>query len=398
MNYLLAFLLFVFFVPSFAIQTTVSLKHTEGKGLGFDQGYTTLDLLTMKNWKNSEAMIDLRGHVFNSGKFAGNGGLGIRSTVHNCDLIGMHGYYDFRCYHHLFEQQISGGIEYLSRNFHIRVDGYLPFGKKGTVYNRKFVGFQSSHILVKEKIITTIPMAELELGFPVKSGFYFASGPYYFFSQEIKGYKIGDAWGGKVRLSWDIGSYLTVEGNVTYDPVFDFGGTGFVRFNFPLGKKYKEEKCNYSFRGYPIVRNEIIPVKHANKTKTLNKPGQFSDPLTVVFVNNTSPSGGSGTFESPFVSLKEAELHSQKGDVIYVFPGDHTSKNMDEGIVLKSDQLLISSGKNFKIDDVEIPALTPSELPLIGNKSKQEPIITPANDYLLSDFFNFFNEALNISP
>ena len=346
----------------------------------------------MQNWQHAQAIIDARAHVFNSGRWAGNAGLGIRSTIHDCDLLGVHAYYDFRSYHHLFEQQISGGLEYLSHYFDVRIDGYLPFGKKGCIYDQKFVRFQNSQIMVDQKLVAAIPLAELELGVPVKSGIYLAAGPYYLFSQDVKGYKIGDAWGGKVRLSWDIGNYLTLEGSTTYDPIFDFGATGFIRLNFPLGKKFQEKKCNYSRRNYPIVRNEIIPILHTQKIAPLNRRGEVSEPLTIIFVNNTAEPEGNGSFESPFASLKQAEAFSEPGDIIYVFPGDHTPKNMEEGIVLKEDQILVSSGHEFSIEEVTIPALTPNDLPVITNNTPEEKIVEPANQHLLSDFFRFINE------
>ena len=63
----------------------------------------------------------------------------------------------------------------------------------------------------------------------------------------------------------------------------------------------------------------------------------------VVHADNTAV-GGDGTFENPFATLKGAEMASGEGDIIFVHGGDGTDGGYNEGIVLKDDQFLLSSG------------------------------------------------------
>jgi len=56
----------------------IEVKHIEAGGIGYSQGYTTLEgffplLASDKNWV---PFLDLRAHIFNDGKPAVNAGLG----------------------------------------------------------------------------------------------------------------------------------------------------------------------------------------------------------------------------------------------------------------------------------------------------------------------------------
>ena len=80
----------------------------------------------------------------------------------------------------------------------------------------------------------------------------------------------------------------------------------------------------------------------------------------VWFVNNTSPAPGSGTFESPFPTLIQAQDASAPNDIIYVFTGDGTDKGMNAGIMLQKGQQLFGASINHTIKTtmghVKIPA------------------------------------------
>src|SRR5579872_5012888 len=59
----------------------VDVRHLEYSGIGFDQGYSSLDLFLSNTnpWLgNSIFFLDLRGHIFNNGKPAANVGGGWR--------------------------------------------------------------------------------------------------------------------------------------------------------------------------------------------------------------------------------------------------------------------------------------------------------------------------------
>ncbi len=85
------------------------------------------------------------------------------------------------------------------------------------------------------------------------------------------------------------------------------------------------------------------------------------------FVDNTAPAGGDGSMPAPFDNLAAAEVASAPGDTIFVYLGDDTDQNLDQGIVLKEDQELIGQGVDLvRSQQILVPSLSP---PRISNVS-----------------------------
>lgn len=96
----------------------------------------------------------------------------------------------------------------------------------------------------------------------------------------------------------------------------------------------------------------------------------YANRIVVWFVDNTNPTPGDGSLHNPFNTLLAAELASAPGDIICVFPGDHTTNGMDTGIVLKDNQKLIGSSQFLsrqEIDPSDDPALAILHYPVITN-------------------------------
>jgi hypothetical protein len=77
----------------------IGVGHREGKGVGFCEGYTSFStfLVAQKDFFYFCPLIDMRVHVFNDGKPAGNMGIGGRAFLNRWDSIaGVNLFYDFR--------------------------------------------------------------------------------------------------------------------------------------------------------------------------------------------------------------------------------------------------------------------------------------------------------------
>lgn len=72
--------------------------------------------------------------------------------------------------------------------------------------------------------------------------------------------------------------------------------------------------------------------------------------VKIWFVNNTNPKPGNGSYKNPFSTLLAAQKASKKGDIIFVFPGDNTTKGMDQGFIMKNGQRLLGAGVHHRID------------------------------------------------
>jgi len=140
------------FYPSDQKHKRVAIRHIEGGGVGYNKGYTTLEAFLAPDPEQWRAMpfLDLRGHVFNTGKLAVNAGGGVRGIARD-RVYGGSVYYDFRNTEKGHYNQMGLGLETLGRRCDVRVNGYLPF-KKTVLYpsNLEFAGFKENQMIISQ--------------------------------------------------------------------------------------------------------------------------------------------------------------------------------------------------------------------------------------------------------
>ena len=163
-----------------------SIRHIEGGGVGYNKGYSTLEafIAADPNLWSCTPFLDLRGHIFNDGKVALNTGLGLRSIL-GSRVYGINSYFDFRNTNHRNYNQVGLGLETLGKLIDVRVNGYLPVGRKvSSPYDIGFNSFSGNSILVNRKFQYAMKGVDGELGFHLGKAsdfdFYGALGPYYF--------------------------------------------------------------------------------------------------------------------------------------------------------------------------------------------------------------------------
>lgn len=374
----------------------IGVRHIESNGVGYNQGYTTLEgLFTVP--KSLETclvpFLDLRGHAFNNGKFAANAGLGLRLV--NSRVWGINSYYDYRKTERFHYNQVSVGLESLGKVWDFRINGYLPVGKKHTsLYHAKFHEFEGNHMILRLKREFAMKGLNAEAGvhinMPKGMNCYLAAGPYYF---EGNG---KNAIGGEARARIMLHKYVGISVNGSYDPVFHGIVQGEARLTFPFGpKEHTVKKIGRSCANtqavralamQPIDRNEIIVVDKKHKYRTaINQ--ETGAPFFFLFVDNTSSSNG--TFESPFHTLLDAQNTSNPHDIIYVFPGDGTNKGMNSGIHLKNSQQLLGAGFPYafqtQFGTITAPAQA-SGRPLLGNSTPGATIVELADHNYVAGF------------
>ncbi len=397
----------------------VTARHIESNGIGYNQGYTTLEgfFSPLSPWGDCEQWVpflDVRGHAFNDGRLAANAGLGLRYITNY--VWGINAYYDYRDTHHQHYNQFAAGLEALGKIWDFRINGYLPLGRRNSkYYHTKFDKFEDHYLYLSRKKEVSMKGANAEVGFHIDHfkdfPFYIAGGPYYLNGTGRT------AWGGQLRARVDIFDYLTLEGNVSYDHLFRWVGQGQVGVNMPLGtrrqiKKSSDRSCTNSMalstRALQRVdRFEIIPVDTKRfREKAINPV--TGDPYYFLFVDNTSHS--LGTFESPFPTLMEAQLASWSNDVIMVFVGDGTTKGMDSGITLKDGQRLwgsvVSHVLPTTVGHIKVPILQSGNwvgsegnasfalLPIISNSTGN--VVTIGNNNYISGIYIQNNDGNGI--
>ena len=375
----------------------IQVKQTSGKGIGYNHGYSTLELF-FSPWICFDKyfpFIDLRAHRFIVGKYAANAGIGLRGySSTRKSFWGINAYYDYRQTHHKNFKQASLGLEYLTLHFDWRINGYYPFGgtKSGT-FGVKFDHFSGHNFFVRDQREFAMPGVDTEMAYhwnPSKNvEVTTAIGPYYFHGNFDK-YAVG----GKARAKIDLWNLLSFEGNVSYDNLFKWIGQGQISLTIPLGFKkvgstISKSDCPHAFtlgkrQAQPVERQEIIVTsRHRSRALAINPA--TGQPWNIIFVNNTSHSNG--TIESPYPTLLQAQNASKPNDIIYVFTGDGTSNGMNAGITLKDQQLFFGSSISHtvptQLGKVTIPAQT-STLPFITNPGAA--VVTLANQNTVSGF------------
>lgn len=346
-----------------------SLRHIESGGIGYDCGYTTLEMFLSSDpekWSVTP-FLDARGHVFDDGKWAANAGIGLRS-IRAGRVYGINTYYDYRNTRRLHYNQIGLGLETLGEFFDFRINGYLPVGRKlSSPYAVRFGEFSGNYLLLSQKYQFAMKGADAEFGFHFeKSGavdLYAAAGPYYYVGEIGPG-----TWGAKARIRGTYKNILGLELSNSYDNTFHNRFQGQISLSFALGPKSDTHTCTMPRRMMqPVGRDEIIVVNKKRRNEPAIDPAT-GQPYIFVFVDNTSRSNG--TFESPYHTLAQAEANSNPYNIIYVFPGDGTTTGMDSGIFLKANQKLWGSGISQSIQTsqgtISIPAQSSSS-PTITN-------------------------------
>lgn len=354
-----------------------SIRHIESGGIGYDCGYTTLELLLFADpcrWSWTP-FLDVRGHILDTGKWAANGGAGVR-TVWQHRVYGVHAYYDYRSTGRFHVNQVGIGVETLGEFFDCRLNGYFPFGtKKSLPYDPTFGGFSGNHLLVDQKMQSAMKGANLEFGLrflPLQTlRVYAAAGPYYFIGE-----KAPATWGAKGRVRGTYQERVSLEFSDSYDATFHNKFQGEIALHIPIGPKEKKSRAPTSCSNPEILqdlmvarveRQEIPVIDTVHKTTLAIDPATGL-PYFFVFVDNMSHS--SGTIESPYPTLAQAQANSSPGDILYVFPGDGTTTGMADGIVLQENQRFWGSGTTHllptSVGTLSIPAQSTS-IPTITN-------------------------------
>ena len=371
----------------------VVARYTTPQGIGYNHGYTTLEGFFAPNhflrgtWL---PFVDLRGHLFDNGKFAVNAGVGCR-YLSASRLWGINSYYDYRNTTHQHYNQVAVGFESLGDLWDFRLNGYLPLGWKQSPFrNFTFGRFHGNNMLIRATQDFALKGANAEVGLHVdhfkRAPLYFAAGPYY-----LTG-KGATTWGGELRAAVDLfRPYVRLEARTAYDHFFKWTGQGEISLSFSFGGRGQTKSCGEAITPdmramQPVARNEIIPTGELHDLFSAINPAT-GEPYFFAFFDNTSHSDG--TFESPYTTLAAVD-----GDILYIFPGDgsayDTSGGGSEGLLLKQSQRLLGASTVQHIPTtrgvIAIPALA-TTLPLVTTTDTSGYVVTLNSDNTIAGLY-----------
>ena len=346
----------------------------------------------------------------NDGK-EGNFGLGLRRIPEGEDYIyGIYGFYDRKrsSLGNMFSQA-TFGAEFLTENWDIRANGYLPLsddkvigssnGDTSLSLSGTSIIAQSSLNTKTEKILSGFD-AEIGYKIPWLSGTGFDDTRAYAGYFSFDGNNTKNIAGSRFRLRSRYKDWLQFGLEHQNDDVRGASNFAEIRLRYQFGKKPKQSQKPQGIyarldeqvvRDIDIVTKEDTTITAAKTSKVINQ--STGTDQVVYVVDNSSSSGGDGSIENPFNSLGAAQAVANANDIIYVSNGDGTNTGMNTGIVLnKTGQKLIGSGVALTYDSstmqvsglpvspsdgtVIIPA---SSAPLISNSAGDAVTISANN-------------------
>lgn len=231
------------------------LKHREAKGIGYDQGYTSVDVMASPiDFPHFYPYLNVRGHVFNDGRFASNLGIALRYLSSKQDWIwGGNVFYDYRSAKIFSGQQLGAGLELFFGDIAMRVNGYLPIG---VVKRKEAMRAQVALANIQGEIGTKLFSMQ---NFQLRG----ALGVYYLTGRAFNHQTFGKAWGSQLRLTGVIYKWVEAGVETTYDHIFNFTFQGYLALKIPLGNTRLHFADNAFMKNLfaPIRRNEIIPLQ-----------------------------------------------------------------------------------------------------------------------------------------
>ncbi len=381
----------------------IYFKHIEGKGVGYQEGYSTFGAFITPFSRFSQVLpfLDLRGHVFNhTWKFAANAGAGVKYLSDSAWVFGAAAYYDYRQTNKSHYNQASLSFEFLFNRWEIRGNGYLPFaGKTHTKRHSEVATYQFDHFAghnlyyntvlnVHKRIEYVMKGIDGEVGFHLMKPkqdytLYLGVGPYYYHSPR---HIHKHAFGGQARLQARITPYLTVQVSDSWDNLFHNRVQGEISVNIPFGGKILKKNGQFDVpckdvlsmqarMVQPMHRNEIIVAdkhkEHYYKTLDPIAESIYGGLLNFIFVNESAPSGGNGTFENPFNNINTAFTGTDPGDVFYIYGGTYDISSS----LTTQDYQMVLGGSIIEYVPIQVSSTTTGSVaipPLSGSM----PVIT----------------------
>lgn len=308
-------------------------------------------------WQNQTSMVylDFRG-VFDLGDTEEfNIGAGYRRLFLDRRWI-FGGYASFDTRESLNDKrhnQISLGIEALSREWDFRANGYIPLTDDRTIGISTIGGqFQGTRLFAGRRTEEALYGADFEIGrllgfIPFGETRLFIGG--YHFDGDFVTKSTG--FGKKVRLEFRPRKDIALEIGAEDDNLF--GTEGFIKIRYSFGLPAET--------GVRTIDERMV--QFAERDIDIRETSRLGDELTtatgprdgilitenVVHIDNTADDGGDGSFEDPYNDFTEcqADRCAQTRTLVYVHAGDGTAAGYDVPFNMTDNQRLIGQGFNL---------------------------------------------------
>jgi len=239
--------------------------YTSKEGIGRKEGYGTLAAFYYRTKKETAIVpyVDLRLHIMDDKRLAGNVGLGFQKT--DCDASTMlrgYAFFDYRNTRYRLYKQISIGAEWSGPYFNLNANGYLPLNQSG---QKKITDFRFRHLFLLEQIDNDYSFR----GFDFNASryiycspwfrMYVSPGVYYYYGRRESIY------GGKFRFEVELYQSLVLSVQTSYDRLFHTRTCAAITLTLPV------QEVPDLYRTVPVRREEIVVVKKKSSLKVVDR-------------------------------------------------------------------------------------------------------------------------------
>ncbi len=365
-----------------------------GDGVGHTDGFTRLGVRS-RLWQGFGHHLFGEAHalVTDDSRAGFNLGGGYRKQS-GIGIFGIHGWFDdYESNNNNRYRQITGGVEYLSPNFDLRANGYIPIDDRENFV--RVVDPGDDPFYLGNQIVTSgIGTFERAFyGWDVEGG-----GPVPLAQNWLRAYAgayqllfSGDtATGVRVRAEARFMEGVNLNLVASNDDKFGtnlnlgvevrFRGTMPTRFQsgYTADRRFDQVRRTWNIQINEERDSIIVP---------LTRPGTV-DPIFVSFIDNTTPAGGDGSFEMPFDFLPDAVADA---DLILVRRGVGDTLG---NITLADSQRLLGEGLQHFVDTDRLGVIPlPTDgfdptgaAPILRAAGMGLPIVTLANSNEVRSF------------
>ena len=342
------------------------------RGLGYNGGYMTLGgfIPYAEDDLGGFWAADLRGHLSEYGGFFSNVGA-VRKQFIGGTLLGVGVYWDYDgdqnqyptggvCgtstlgqFGHSYNQVGVSG-EWLTDYGNLRSNGYIPVGSTAYTAGNPGSSYYQNYVMAQYGLDAALTGADLEVGAYVPGlsdwagmisvGGYALGNSRYDWSQ---GSLIGQdvvPWFGGVYTRLDMTFLENWDFSIQYNNDSYFDSTGFVRLTYRMGGSRRRNVPDQVEQ--PMMRNEHIVRAHQTPQVASNPTTGL--PWNVIHVNNAAQPGGTGTAETPFTTIEQANAKAENpNDIVFVAAGNATYSQSQPFTPLAANQQFIGDGAPY---------------------------------------------------
>ncbi len=330
-----------------------NIQHLSGGGVGYTNGYTNIGAF-VPYWMDEDTLVAPTGRIFftNNQNVGGSIGGVFRRYSPNTDRIsGFNIYGDFEQSFEGFNyNQLGFGFESLGELFDMRSNFYLPQTNDGNFVQAVSLGntpvFAGNGInfIGVGQFQEAIRGGDVEVGTPVTPGT-----PWLRAYAGIYGYTAtgSDPVGVRGRLEATVSDDLTIGVNVTEDQRFGTNVNAMVDFRFSGFKptRYFPQWTTRERMLSSVQRNGRISMASFNRNVPIAavNPGT-GNPYFVVWVDNSNPLPGNGSFENPYQDFQPSQPYPE-ADLILVRRGNSNVVPLNGPVQLFDNQRLLGEGR-----------------------------------------------------